>query len=225
MAGRILIVEDDALILAGLARTFAARGLHVEIASSVREADLAPPVDLVLCDLGLPDGDGLLLVRRWADERPDLPIIILTARDDEADVVAGLHSGAVDYVLKPFRLNELVARVTLQLRLHDHRRRSGAELAVGRIVLDTGARRVYRDGDEVELRPKEFDLLVRLARSAGTVVRRQQLLRDVWDQQWVGSTKTLDVHINSLRRKLGDTPGEPSIITAVRGVGYRLEAV
>jgi DNA-binding response OmpR family regulator len=220
---RILIVEDDSLILTSLARALAGKGFHVEIASSVREANLSPRVDLVLCDLGLPDGDGLLLVRRLSSEQPDLPIIILTARDDESDVLSGLASGAVDYVVKPFRLNELIARITSQLRLHAPRSRDD-ELRVGDLTIDVGARRVVRHGSEIELRPKEFDLLVRLATSVGTVVRRQQLIRDVWDQHWSGSTKTLDVHINSLRRKLGDSPGSPSLITASRGVGYRLEA-
>jgi DNA-binding response OmpR family regulator len=220
---RILIVEDDSLILSSLARALVGKGFHVEIASSVREANLSPKVDLVLCDLGLPDGDGLLLVRRMATEYPDVPVIILTARDEESDVVSGLASGAVDYVVKPFRLNELVARIVLQLRLREQRRHDD-ELCIGDLRLDVGARRVYRHGVEVELRPKEFELLLRLAMSEGTVVRRQHLIRDVWDQHWSGSTKTLDVHINSLRRKLGDVPGEPSIITATRGVGYRLEA-
>lgn len=220
---RILIVEDDSLILSSLARALAGKGFHVEIASSVHEADLVSRVDLVLCDLGLPDGDGLLLVRRMTSERPDIPIIILTARDDESDVVAGLSSGAVDYVVKPFRLNELIARITLQLRLRE-RSLLDDDLRVGDLHIEVGARRVYRNGVEVELRPKEFDLLVRLATSVGTVVRRQHLIRDVWDQHWSGSTKTLDVHINSLRRKLGDSPGSPSLITASRGVGYRLEA-
>jgi DNA-binding response OmpR family regulator len=220
---RILIVEDDSLILTSLARALSGKGFHVEIASSVREANLSPRVDLVLCDLGLPDGDGLLLVRRLSTEQPDLPIIILTARDDESDVLSGLASGAVDYVVKPFRLNELIARITSQLRLRAPRTRDD-ELKVGDLTIDVGARRVVRHGVEIELRPKEFDLLVRLATSVGTVVRRQQLIRDVWDQHWSGSTKTLDVHINSLRRKLGDSPGSPSLITASRGVGYRLEA-
>jgi DNA-binding response OmpR family regulator len=220
---RILIVEDDSLILSSLARALAGRGFHVEIASSIHEAALVPRVDLVLCDLGLPDGDGLLLVRRMSTERPDVPIIILTARDDESDVVAGLSSGAVDYVVKPFRLNELIARITLQLRLRERHGRDD-QLSVGDLLIDVGARRVFRHGAEIELRPKEFDLLVRLASSVGSVVHRQHLIRDVWDQHWSGSTKTLDVHINSLRRKLGDSPGSPSLITASRGVGYRLEA-
>jgi DNA-binding response OmpR family regulator len=220
---RILIVEDDSLILTSLARALAGRGFHVDVASSVREADLCSRADLVLCDLGLPDGDGLLLVRRMSIERPDVPIVILTARDDESDVVAGLSSGAVDYVVKPFRLNELIARITLQLRLRERQGRDD-ELRVGDLLIDVGARRVFRSGVEVELRPKEFDLLTRLATSVGTVVRRQHLIRDVWDQHWSGSTKTLDVHINSLRRKLGDSPGSPGLITASRGVGYRLEA-
>jgi DNA-binding response OmpR family regulator len=219
---RILIVEDDPLILSSLARALAGKGLHVEIASSVREAELAPRVDLVLCDLGLPDGDGLTLVRRMASEHPEVPIIILTARHEEHDVVVGLSSGAVDYVVKPFRLGELTARIALQLRLREPSRRDD-ELRVGDLLLDVGARRVFRRGAEVDLRPKEFDLLLRLAMSGGNVVRRHHLIRDVWDQHWSGSTKTLDVHINSLRRKLGESAGEPSIITAARGVGYRLE--
>lgn len=219
---RILIVEDDPLILSSLARALSARGFHVEIAASVHEAELAPEVDLVLCDLGLPDGDGLLLARRMAAENPSRPVIILTARDEESDVVAGLGSGAVDYVVKPFRLNEVLARIALHLRLLNRDRHVGDVFQLGELTFDLAGRRVCRAGEELELRPKEYDLLVRLANSAGEVVRREQLIRDVWDSYWSGSTKTLDVHVSSLRRKLDRHPDEPSIV-AVRGVGYRLE--
>ena len=136
--------------------------------------------------------------------------------------MAGLGSGAVDYMVKPFGIAELEARMRLHLRLHQGQRPKGP-MEVGGIRIDTGARRVFVGEHQVPLRPKEFDLLLRLALSPGEVVRREQLVDDVWGGHLQGSTKTLDVHINALRRKLGDNIGEPALITVVRGVGYRLE--
>jgi len=219
----LLVVEDDQLIASSLSRGLRAAGYDVVTASSIAEAtDAYGDVDLVLCDLGLPDGDGLDLIDLMASRRPTLPIIALTARAEEADVVAGLASGAVDYVVKPFRLAELQARVAAQLR-QARTDQGGARIAVGDLVVDQDARRVFVGDHEVELRPREFDLLARLATDAGTVVRREDLMRDVWDEHWWGSTKTLDVHLNGIRRKLGEEPGGRSRITAIRGVGYRLE--
>jgi len=158
--------------------------------------------------------------RRLLTIRPGLRIVVVTARREELDIVVGLDSGAVDYITKPFRLAELLARVRAQFR-----QASGPSdrLVVADLEIDLGAHRVWLDGSEVELRPKEYDLLVRLASNPGRVVTREQLMSDVWDENWVGSTKTLDVHIASVRRKLGDRSGVGSIST-IRGVGYRMEA-
>ena len=178
---------------------------------------------MVLLDLGLPDGDGLDLSPRLVAGDPRLVVIMLTARSEEADTVAGLHSGAVDYVTKPFRLAELLARVTAHLRFAAHAAGTPRDVVVGDLHLDLDARRLWVADAEVDLRTKEFDLLARLAVDAGKVVTREQLMSDVWDEHWFGSTKTLDVHVASLRRRLGEAPGRPSRISALRGVGYRLE--
>jgi DNA-binding response OmpR family regulator len=223
----VLVVEDDELIASSLQRALVATGYEAPVVGSIADAERAMAgraPDLVLCDLGLPDGDGLDLIARVQRTHPQLPVLVLTARDEEADVVAGLSTGAVDYVTKPFRLAELLARIAAHLRTA--RAPSPAapdEVVVGDVAIDLGSRRVHVGGREVELRPKEFDLLARLATDAGRVVRREDLMADVWDEHWWGSTKTLDVHLNALRRHLGEEPGTPSRITAIRGVGYRFE--
>jgi len=218
----LLVVEDDQLIASSLSRGLRGSGYEVVVVSSVAEAMGAfESADLVLCDLGLPDGDGLDLIATMARQRPSLPIVALTARAEEADVVAGLATGAVDYVVKPFRLAELQARIAAQLRQFNTG--SSRRMCIGDLIVDTDSRRVFVAGEEVELRPREFDLLARLAVDAGRVVSREVLMHDVWDEHWWGSTKTLDVHLNGIRRKLGEEPGTPSRITAIRGVGYRLE--
>lgn len=230
MDAHVLIVEDDALIASSLERALGAQGYQVTVAATVAAAlaaldDERP--DLVLLDLGLPDGDGTTVADHAAAVRPDVPVIVLTARDDEIDVVLGLEAGAVDYVVKPFRLAELLARIASHLRWRDAVTRIHGRdrdvLVCGDLQIDRPARRVRLAGREIALRPKEFDLLERLARDAGAVVTREQLIDDVWDENWWGSTKTLDVHVNSIRRKLGERAGEPSRITTVRSVGYRLE--
>ncbi len=223
----ILIVEDDELIASSLARALRAAGHEVVVAAGIVQAleHFSVP-DLVLCDLGLPDGDGLDLIGRFNAERPSVPVMALTARAEEADVVAGLSSGAVDYVTKPFRLAELLARIAAHLRqaaAGEGTLDRGSTIIVGDLLIDQGARRVFVGDSPVLLRPREFDLLARLAREPGVVVPREEIMADVWDEHWWGSTKTLDVHLNSLRRRLGEAPGDPSRITAVRGVGYRLE--
>jgi DNA-binding response OmpR family regulator len=148
---------------------------------------------------------------------------MLTARVEEMDIVVGLDAGAVDYVTKPFRLAELLARVRAHLR-RPSPSASQEVLVDGELRIDCGARRVLLDGEEVALRAKEFDLLVELVSNRDIVVTREELMSRVWDEHWFGSTKTLDVHIAALRRRLGEQPGEPSRITALRGVGYRWEA-
>jgi len=226
---RLLLVEDDALIATSLQRALGAAGFEVDVEGTVagaRERIAAGLPDLVLLDLGLPDGDGGDLVEELSGQHPRLPIIVVTARDDETEVVVGLQRGAVDYVTKPFRLAELLARIRAQLRLAaaggppDPDR---APWVVGDLEVDRAARRVQLAGTEVPLRPREFDVLARLARAAGAVVTREALIEEVWDENWWGSTKTLDVHINNIRRKLGERSGQPSRIVTIRGVGYRLD--
>jgi DNA-binding response OmpR family regulator len=222
---RILLVEDDVGISGGLTRALRAEGYEV-VATATGQAAVShaatadPPPDVVLLDLGLPDGDGLAVCATLTELRADMPIIVLTARGDELDVVVGLDAGAVDYITKPFRLAELLARLRAQLRrpaVHVDR------TEVGPLVVDASARRVYLSGREIELRQKEFDLLAALADAAGRVMTRDELMARVWDDQWYGSTKTLDVHIASLRRKLGDDGSGPLTITTLRGVGFRFE--
>jgi DNA-binding response OmpR family regulator len=219
----ILIVEDDEGIGANLQRALATDERSVawaRTAAAARSMARAQPPDLVLLDLGLPDGDGVDVCRGLLVEQPALPIIILTARDTEIDVVVGLDSGAVDYVTKPFRLAELSARVRTHLRrvVHDE-----ARVVVGDLVIDRAARRAVVGDIAVDLRAKEFDLLARLADVAGTALRRENLMTEIWDEHWFGSTKTLDVTVSSLRRKLDDAEPGAVVITTLRGVGYRLE--
>lgn len=231
MAADVLVVEDDALIASSLARALRAQGYATRtertVAGALGAIEAEVP-DLVLLDLGLPDGDGEQVADAMARRHPRVPLMILTARDSELDVVAGLSGGAVDYVVKPFRLAELLARIAAHLRFAATPTASGTSdtadtVVVGDLRIERGARRVRCGGQEIALRPKEFDLLERLARTPGTVVSRERLIDDVWDEHWWGSTKTLDVHINSLRRKFGEASGGPSRITTIRGVGYRLD--
>lgn len=226
----VLVVEDDALIASSLVRALEANGFEAHACGSVADAvaalDRATP-DLVLLDLGLPDGEGGDVAVHAAVHHPTVPVIVLTARDAEIDVVLSLEAGAVDYVVKPFRLAELLARIRSHLRMRDALRSDGSPrgdvIELPGLRVDLGARRVSSDGRDVALRPKEFDVLALLARSAGMAVTREQLIDEVWDENWWGSTKTLDVHINSIRRKLGEEAGAPSRITTIRGIGYRLE--
>jgi DNA-binding response OmpR family regulator len=224
MAGDgILIVEDDEAIATGLARVLDSQGYRVRrIARGAAAVDEArDEIGLVVLDLGLPDVDGLTVCRRLRAERSELAILILSARDQELDVVAGLDAGADDYLVKPFRLSELLARVRANLRRvagAEPHERADERLRAGAIELDVAARRAFRDGEEVALRPKEFDLLALLAGNAGRVVTRERIMRDVWDTDWLGSTKTVDTHILALRHKFGH-----EAIATLRGVGYRLE--
>ena len=176
--------------------------------------------DLVLLDLGLPDMDGLDVCREIHRGDPTIDVVMLTARDEELDVVVGLDAGAIDYVTKPFKLAELLARLRAQFRRAEPHGES--RVTVGDLVVDGNARRAWLGGDELVLRAKEFDLLARLAADAGNAVSRETLMADVWDEHWFGSTKTLDFHIAALRRKLDPADGV-SRITTLRGVGYRFE--
>jgi DNA-binding response OmpR family regulator len=217
----VLIVEDDDAIASGLARVLEGQGHDVRRLGLGRGAVRAagPDVGLVVLDLGLPDVDGIEVCRDLRAARPDLAILILSARDRELDVVSGLDAGADDYLVKPFKLSELLARIRAQLRRGAGAPHASAEMRAGEILVDRSSRRAWRDGVELPLRPKEFDLLAVLVANAGRVMTRQRLMEEVWDTAWMGSTKTLDMHVLSLRRQLGS----PAIST-LRGVGYRLEA-
>ncbi len=219
---RILIVEDDERIGVSLSRALGGAGYDCVWVDSGRSALVAvasDPPQLVLLDLGLPDLDGLEVCRRLHESQPNLDVIMLTASDDELDIVTGLDAGAVDYITKPFKLAELLARIRAQLRRGVHPR-LGDRVDLGTLVIDVQARRVFLAGSEVDMRAKEFDLLARLAAEPGHTITRETLMADVWDEHWYGSTKTLDFHIAAVRQKL-DAADTPSWITTVRGVGFR----
>jgi two-component system response regulator RegX3 len=217
---RVLLVEDDEAIASPLVRGLEREGFAVEHrdrgADALESLDRAG-TDVVLLDLGLPDVDGFELCREVRSRSP-VPIIVVTARGDEIDRVVGLELGADDYVVKPFGLRELVARIRAVTRRAPRPADSPADEPEARLVIDRRTRRVTLDGEEIALTPKEFDLLALLESDAGAVCSRQDIIDRVWDPHWYGPTKTLDVHIGSLRRKLGD----PRWIETVRGVGYRL---
>jgi DNA-binding response OmpR family regulator len=217
----ILLIEDDDGIASGLSRVLDSQGLQVRrLARGAGALDAAVDAQLVILDLGLPDIDGIDVCRKLRRARPELAILILSARDQELDIVAGLDAGADDYLVKPFRLSELLARVRAHLRrVADAPPHAPAQpLRARTVTVDVGARRAWHDGEELALRPKEFDLLALLVADAGRAVSRERIMREVWDTDWLGSTKTLDTHVLSLRRKLGD-----DAITTLRGIGYRLE--
>ena len=221
---RVLILEDDVLLASSLARALRARDHLVAIAGTIAEAEVLIDCDLVLCDLGLPDGDGIDFIRTLAERRPDIAVIALTARSEESDIITTLLSGAVGYITKPFRLNELLAQVDSQLRFRTAITSSSSNIVeAGDLRIDVESRLVHTGGAHVELRRREFEVLLYLARSVGKVARREALMREIWGEGWTGSANTLDVHVNSIRRKLGERPGRTSRITAIRNVGYRLE--
>ncbi len=221
-AVRILLVEDDESIaepmIAGLRR----EGFAVDWVATGQDALDAERADFVLLDLGLPDLDGAEVARRLR-ARTTVPIIVVTARGEELDRVLLLEMGADDYVVKPFGLRELVARIrAVQRRVTaagDDRSDPASTVVIGPLEVDTRTRRVHLGGDELDLTPKEFDLLALLAGDPGAVFSRERIMEAVWDEHWWGSTKTLDVHIAGLRKKLG----RPDWITNIRGVGFRLD--
>ena len=218
---RILVVEDDPSISAPLRDGLAREGFDVEVASTGAAALAAGPADLVLLDLGLPDLEGSVVCQRLR-AKSAVPIIVVSARGEEIDRVVLLELGADDYVVKPFGFRELVARIRAVSRRTSttDQPANPTEVRVGPLHIDRRSRMVEFDGSQVDLTPKEYDLLLFLAADAGAVRSREQLIHDVWDEHWWGSTKTLDVHVASLRKKL-----RPELIETVRSVGYRLVAL
>jgi two-component system, OmpR family, response regulator RegX3 len=225
--GRILVVEDEASISEPFAEALRRAGFEPMLtgtaAGALQLAEEADP-DLVILDLALPDGDGRDVCRELR-RRSDVPIVMLTARGTEMDKIVGLELGADDYVVKPFSAAEVISRIRAVLRRSGRREEQpGEPIAVGELQLDPGARIARLGGEELDLSRKEFDLLSELMRHAGQVVSREDLMSRVWDVNWFGSTKTLDVHVGWLRRKLGDDPNSPTYIETVRGVGFRFAA-
>jgi DNA-binding response OmpR family regulator len=214
---RVLLVEDDVRVAAAVASGLRKRGYEVDCAGSVAEALEAAPADIVLLDLGLPDGDGMDLCRMLRNRQPEVGIIAVTARGEERDRVTGLLTGADDYVVKPFSMAELHARMSAVLRRSARNTSVPEQVEVGVLTIDFAARRVIRGGTEVTLTRKEFDILAALARRPGMAVARDRIIIEVWQTSWVGP-HVLDVHMAALRGKLGD----PGLVQTVRGVGYRL---
>lgn len=220
----VLLVEDDPAIAEPLARALGREGYSVRAHGTGQGAlDDLHGSDLVILDLGLPDMDGLDVARRVRSRGLTTPILILTARADEVDLVVGLDAGADDYVTKPFRLAELLARVRALLRRVGGDLTDEDELAAIDVKVDVGAHRAFQGKRELQLTAKEFELLRVLVREAGSVVGRETLMREVWGSDPSGSTKTLDMHVSWLRRKLGDDANDPRYITTVRGMGFRFE--
>jgi two-component system, OmpR family, response regulator RegX3 len=223
----ILLVEDEESITVPLSDALRREGFEPQIAGTAAEAlELAQSTkpDLVLLDVMLPDGSGFDVCRELR-ARSRIPIIMLTARGDEADRVAGLEAGADDYVVKPFSAREVAARIRAVLRRSSPApEATGGPLRVGDVTLDPAGHKAAVDGRALDLSRKEFDVLRLLMENAGTVVKRERLLEEVWDTNWFGSTKTLDVHVSALRRKLGDDAAVPRYIHTVRGVGFRFAA-
>ena len=219
---RVLVVEDESTIARPLRRALEREGYAVSLCetghSALRLARTWEP-DVILLDLLLPDMDGRDVAREIRT-RSQVPIIMVTARGEEADRVAGLELGADDYVVKPYGLRELIARIRAVMRRAATLGGPNGPLRAGELEVDERARRATLAGRELELTPKEFELLAALARDPGAAVSRQRLLAEVWQTSWYGSSKTIDVHVAALRRKLGD----PAWIETVRGVGFRLRA-
>ncbi|MFY9262246.1 MAG: response regulator transcription factor [Actinomycetaceae bacterium] len=222
---KILIVEDDVAISAPLVRAFTREGYDVSAVDTGQAGleQIRAGVDLVVLDLGLPDIDGLDVARTVRAENNMVPILILTARSEEVDMVVGLDTGVDDYVTKPFRLAELLARVRALLRRSRQSEASADELRAQDVVLDLAAHRAWAGHRELQLTGKEFELLAILLREAGNVVERASLMEEIWGTQSDASTKKLDMHVSWLRRKLGDDVNNPHYITTVRGMGFRFE--
>ncbi|MER6712746.1 MULTISPECIES: response regulator transcription factor [unclassified Streptomyces] len=224
---RVLLVEDDEPVAESLRRGLKRYGFEVEwVSTGAAALEHEGPYDVVLLDLGLPDTDGLDVCKTLR-ERGDVPIIVISARSDETDRVVGLEIGADDYVSKPFGVREVIARIRAVMRRVQPRTpaadapETGPDRYGTRLTVDRKAARVHLDGEEVALAPKEYDLLAFLTEEPGALMSREQIMEAVWDANWFGPTKTLDVHVAALRRKLAGAIA----IEAVRGVGFRLEIV
>jgi DNA-binding response OmpR family regulator len=222
MAHRLLLVEDDLAIGEPLARSLRREGYDVDWAQTGTEA-LAmakdTPPDLVLLDLTLPDIDGLEVCSQLRAASQTVPIVMCTARAEEIDIIVGFEAGADDYVTKPFSLAELKVRLRARLRLSI----PTSVVTIGNLVVDVMAHKAWFSGEELTLTPKEFALLSLLVNEAGRVVPRIRIMQEVWDEHYYGTTRTLDMHISWLRKKLHDDGESPTIIVTVRGVGFRYE--
>ncbi len=219
---RVLVVEDEDAIAEPLVEGLQREGWEVErVATGAEALERVDDAEIVLLDVRLPDIDGFTVCREIR-ARSRVPVIMVTARGEEIDRVVGLELGADDYVVKPFGLRELVARMRAVLRRFGDEPTTDADgiVTAGTVSIDTRARRVSVEGKELadELTPKEYDLLLALAADPGTVVPKERLVREVWGTSWYGAAKTVDVHVASLRRKLGD----PGLVETIRGVGLRL---
>jgi len=224
---QLLLVEDDALIRQALVRALTERG-HA-VASTITAMDamqqiVAAPPDLVILDLGLPGIDGYEMLRMLR-AISQVPVVVATARDDEADIVRALNAGADDYLVKPFGPSQIEARIRAVLRrATEPDVRRSAPIQVGGLWLDAEAYEAMLDGIPLDLSRREFDLLHYLARHAGQVVPKRDLLTHVWQTPYGGADKTIDVHVSWLRRKMGETAQEPRYLYTVRGVGIKLAA-
>ncbi len=243
MARKILVVDDEPVLVETIDYNLKQAGYQVITAAdgaSALEAARRETPDLIILDIMLPEMDGLEVCRQLRRESntATTPIMMLTAKGDEIDKVVGLEVGADDYVTKPFGRRELLARVRALLRRAEYPAaseeqiaqetpgetpRPGRELVAGQLRIDLAGRRVYSRGQELELQPKQFDLLVYLVRNRGTVLTRDQLLQNVWGYDYVGDTRTVDVHVRWLREKIEEDPANPQLIQTVRGVGYRFK--
>jgi two-component system KDP operon response regulator KdpE len=220
----LLLIEDDARIRSALTRALVERGHAVASEPnglSGLQRVIDEPPDLVVLDLGLPDVDGAQLLRMLRGVS-QVPVIVATARDDDAAMVAALDSGADDYVVKPFSAEQLDARIRAVLRRSSPGPDDDGRIVVGDLVMDLRARTAVLAGNELDLRPREFDLLAYLAARPGEVVSKRTLLAEVWQSPYGGADKTVDVHLSWLRRKLGESAQEPRLLQSVRGVGVKL---
>lgn len=227
---KILVVEDDRILREALRYNLVAAGYEVVVASDGGEglvsARQSSP-DVVVLDLMLPSLSGMEVCKALRRDGSILPIIMLTARDSEIDRIGGLESGADDYVTKPFSMRELIARVTAQIRRMQmiksiSQNATDEILDLGELVINRASRNVTLNGKSVDLRPREFDLLTHMAANPGRVYTRDQLLHDVWGFEYIGDTRTVDVHVRWLRLKIEEDPARPKILGTVRGVGYRI---
>ena len=222
---RVILAEDDEAISEPLARALRRDGHEVAVLNTGQgalEVGSAGVGDLMVLDLGLPGIDGIEVIRSLREQGSKMPIIVVTARTSDLDFVVGLYAGADDYVAKPFRIDVLLARVRALVR----RGSSPAIIRVGEMVIDSAARRVRVGDNEVPLTPKEYDVLLLLSQNVGKVMSREQIMKEIWRGEWFGGSKTLDMHVSGLRRKLAEAGvGREPTIGTVRGVGFRMEEI